>query len=199
MKLKERLNLSDISFKKVLIMAIVIAIIVIIMVKAFSIGGKNPNGSISDREATSNLIEVEITKITDGDTIWVEYEDYKKKVRLIGIDCPESVAYQADRNTKEGVIASDYVKTLIAPGDKVYLQTDVSDTDKYDRYLRYVWLQMPADVNNENEIRSKMLNAIILIDGYAEAKKYEPDVKYAELFSRLQAEAEANKTGLWGM
>ena len=194
MKLKEKLNLSDISFKKVLILAVIIAIIIICLVKFATFGTKNPNGDISGK---TKLVEVTVTKVTDGDTIWVEYENYKKKVRLIGIDCPESVAYDADRNTKEGAKASDYTKSLIKKGDTVYLQTDVSDVDKYDRYLRYVWLEEPEDVNDESEIRAKMLNAIILLNGYANAKEYAPDTKYAELFKSFEEESKSAHLGLW--
>lgn len=50
---------------------------------------------------------------------------------------------------------------------------------------------------DENEIRSKMFNADLVINGYAEPSTYPPDVKYAEYFRQFAREARTNGTGLW--
>lgn len=131
--------------------------------------------------------QVTLERVVDGDTIIVDFPDGEsERVRLIGIDAPESVHPDEARNTQEGVDASDYLKGLITPGQTLYLEKDVSDCDKYDRLLRYVWLNAPTD-GSEEDVAENMLNAIILESGHAVAKRYPPDTKYADVFERLQA------------
>ena len=136
-----------------------------------------------------DLEEVTLVRVVDGDTVVVRFDTGEdEKVRLIGINTPESVAPNSYRtkNTKEGEEASKYVKTMLEDVDTVYLQSDTSDRDKYDRLLRYVWLDIPDDVYNKSEIKEKMLNAILVEDGIAEVATYEPDTTYADLFEELE-------------
>lgn len=137
-----------------------------------------------------DLEEVTLVRVVDGDTLVVRFKDSKEdeKVRLIGINTPESVAPNSYRtkNTKEGEEASKYVKTMLEDVSTVYLQSDTSDRDKYDRLLRYVWLDIPDDVYDKSEIKEKMLNAILVEDGIAEVATYEPDTTYADLFEELE-------------
>ena len=65
---------------------------------------------------------------------------------------------------------------------------DVSDTDKYDRLLRYVWLEVPENSMDTYEIETKMLNAILVKDGIADLEIYEPDDMYAEAFKKIEME-----------
>lgn len=136
-----------------------------------------------------DLEEVTLVRVVDGDTLVVRFDTGEdEKVRLIGINTPESVAPNSYRtkNTKEGEEVSKYVKTMLEDVDTVYLQSDTSDRDKYDRLLRYVWLDIPDDVYNKSEIKEKMLNAILVEDGIAEVATYEPDTTYADLFEELE-------------
>ena len=57
---------------------------------------------------------------------------------------------------------------MLADVDTVYLQSDTSDRDKYNRLLRYVWLDITDDVYGKSEVKEKMLNAILVEDGIAE-------------------------------
>lgn len=137
-----------------------------------------------------------IIRVVDGDTIVVDYDGSETKVRLIGVNTPESVAskeyleYKGTTNSKEGKAASEWVKDLLSNYEYVYLQKDVSETDKYGRLLRYVWLEMPTDINNIEEIRTKMLNGILLDAGLAETTIYVPDEEYAEEFYEIEFDNE---------
>ncbi|ODA15792.1 nuclease [Geobacillus thermoleovorans] len=135
------------------------------------------------------LQAVVVGKVVDGDTF--ELSD-GRKVRLIGVNTPESTT----RTEEYGKEASEYTKSKLE-GKRVYLQKDVSDTDQYGRLLRIVWLSVPTDDMNENEIRSKMFNAKLVIDGYAEPSTYPPDVKYADYFRKFAREAREANRGLW--
>ena len=129
-----------------------------------------------------------LERVIDGDTIVVDIEGEQYKVRLIGVNTPESVASaeylekSGKENTAEGKAASDYTKNALADYEFVYLQADVSDTDRYDRLLRYVWVEVPDDMYDAREIETKMLNAMLVADDMAAVEIYHPDDKYAETF-----------------
>jgi micrococcal nuclease len=130
------------------------------------------------------LIRAEVTRVIDGDTIEVDIDGQEFDVRYIGIDTPESVD---PRRPVEcfGEEAAEYNRDLV-DGKIVGLEKDVSETDDFGRLLRYVWLD------------GFLVNARLVTDGHALAVTYPPDVRYAELFAQLQAEAREAGRGLWG-
>ncbi|MBY0120581.1 thermonuclease family protein [Bacillus sp. S/N-304-OC-R1] len=132
---------------------------------------------------------VTISRVVDGDT--VQTSD-GRKIRLVGVNTPESTT----RTEVYGKEASNYTTSKLE-GKQVYLQKDVSETDRYARYLRIIWLDIPSDDLNENEIRTKMFNADLVINGYAEPSTYPPDVKYSDYFVKFAREARDKNTGLW--
>lgn len=142
---------------------------------------------ISDLNGYS-LVKATLVRVVDGDTLVVDIDGEESKIRLIGINTPESVASKeyldktGKENTTEGKQASEWVKNLLKDNPTLYLQKDTSETDKYGRTLRYVWLEVPKDCNNIDEIRTKMLNGILLENNLAEVTIYKPDTKYADEF-----------------
>jgi endonuclease YncB( thermonuclease family) len=123
---------------------------------------------------------VMVQKVIDGDTI--ELAD-GRHVRLIGIDTPETV----DPRRPVGCFgreASDKNKELVE-GKNVRLVKDISETDKYGRLLRYVYV---GDI---------FVNEYLVREGYARASSYPPDVRYRDLFREAEADARINKRGLW--
>lgn len=133
-----------------------------------------------------------LIRVVDGDTIVVDIDGEKTKVRLIGIDTPESVASEeyleqtGKENTSTGKYASDWLKEFLADYTTLYLQKDVSDTDQYGRALRYVWISAPKDIENIEEIRTKMLNGILLDQDIAKTVVYEPDTHYLDAFISIE-------------
>lgn len=136
---------------------------------------QKPNPQQSDYQIAT------VIKVVDGDTLRVDIEGKTQKVRLIGINTPESVHADESKNTPEGAEASAYTSSLVKKGQTVYLEKDVSEADQYDRLLRYVWLEKP-----DNHPEEHMLNAILVRDGYAEARDYPPDTAYSELLHSLE-------------
>ena len=127
-----------------------------------------------------------VLSITDGDTFRITDGSPKGQViRLIGVDAPES------RNTGRKLVAafgkeaSDYLKKLLA-GRKVRLEYDVDRTDRYGRTLAYVYLEDGSFVNAE-----------IVKNGYANVMTLPPNVKYQELFLKLERRARSRGKGLW--
>jgi len=142
-----------------------------------------------EKAANLGLVAATVARVVDGDTF--ELTD-GRKVRLIGVNTPESTT----RTEEYGKEASNYTSSKLT-GKQVWLQKDVSETDRYGRLLRIVWLQIPNDDMNESEIRSKMFNADLVLNGYAEPATYPPDVKYAEYFRKFAREAREKEVGLW--
>lgn len=149
-----------------------------------------PSEKGSDIELSSDisLEEAIVKRVIDGDTIIADTESKKDmRIRFIGMDTPESVHPDKSKNTEEGIIASNFTESIIPKGTKVYLEKDVSDTDKYDRYLRYIWLTDDMDETLTVEfIKDNMLNAHLIDEGFAELATYEPDTKYLEVFKEIK-------------
>jgi micrococcal nuclease len=142
-----------------------------------------------ERESRHGLEQVTVGRIIDGDTF--ETSD-GRRVRLVGVNTPESTS----RTEEHGKEASRYTTSKLE-GKQVWMQKDVSDMDRYSRYLRIIWLEVPANDRNENEMRTKMLNADLVLNGYAEPSTYIPDVKYSAYFMKFAREARDQHTGLW--
>lgn len=130
------------------------------------------------------LESVILKRVVDGDTLIATNSNNEDlRIRLIGVDTPESVHPDKDRNTQEGDLASQYTKSLLKIGQKLYLEYDVQKTDRYNRVLAYVWL---SDEISNDTISETMLNAKLVADGYAVAKEFKPNVKYSTLFKNLE-------------
>jgi micrococcal nuclease len=147
----------------------------------------SPAPSIAEATATPSATAgralADVVRVVDGDTIDVVMDGVEYRVRYIGINTPETVD---PRKPVEcyGREASQRNRELVE-GQTVELEKDVSETDQYDRLLRYVWLN------------GDMVNAILVGEGYALASTYPPDVKYQELFLDLEREAREAGRGLW--
>lgn len=136
---------------------------------------------------TSNPQTVKVTRVIDGDTIEIESG---QKVRYIGINTPE---LHDPRKSVECFAQEAYIKNKeLVEGKTIRLEKDVSETDKYQRLLRYVYLE---NLNATNE--ALFVNKYLVEQGFALASAYPPDVKYAKIFTASQQQAEQNRTGLW--
>ena len=127
-----------------------------------------------------------VIKVVDGDTIDVEIEGKIERLRLIGIDTPETV----DPRKKVqcfGKEASDKAKELLG-GQLVTLESDETqgEKDKYKRLLRYVIL--PDGTN---------LNLFMITEGYAHEYTYDEPYKYQAEFKQAEISARENSKGLW--
>ena len=118
-----------------------------------------------------------VIQVIDGDTITIE-GGYR--VRYIGIDTPEVHPIPEAYGTEAWQVNRQLVE-----GKEVRLERDVSETDKYGRLLRYVYVD---DV---------FINAELVRLGLAEAKAYPPDIKYQDYLEEMEAEAKKAGRGMW--
>ncbi|NQT04480.1 MAG: thermonuclease family protein [Dehalococcoidia bacterium] len=125
----------------------------------------------------------QVTRVIDGDTIEVDISGKIYKVRYIGIDTPEL----DDKRPEFNALAQEatrYNKKLLEKRT-VRLEKDISETDRYGRLLRYVYV---GDI---------FVNAELVRQGLAEVKAYPPDTKYQDTLEKAEAEAKQDKKGLW--
>ena len=139
---------------------------------------ENPSVPITNETNTDGVL---VTRVIDGDTIQIEGG---AKVRYIGIDTPETVDPRTSVQCY-GKEAAAKNRELVE-GKRVRFEKDVSETDKYGRLLRYVFI-------GEN-----FVNETLVRGGYAFSLPYPPDVKYQDSFDKAQEFARENDKGLWG-
>jgi micrococcal nuclease len=126
-----------------------------------------------------------VTRVVDGDTVVVRLQGRLERVRLIGIDTPESV--------KPGTPVQCYAKAASAEtehllaGRRVGLRFDAERRDRYGRLLAYVY-------RSDDGL---FVNAVLVERGYARTLTIPPNVAHAGQFSRLAGDARSHGRGLW--
>ena len=135
------------------------------------------------------LVPARVIRVTDGDSIEIRMDGTNYKITYLGIDAPET---GDDARPGEilgdgtfGAKASQRNKELVG-GQTVYLEKDVRETDGRDALLRYVWLE-----------DGKMVNSLLVAEGYAKTAIIPSDTLYAEQLLTLEEEARRKSLGLW--
>jgi endonuclease YncB( thermonuclease family) len=111
-----------------------------------------------------------VVYVIDGDTIEVDINGARRRVRYVGINTPESdeACYRDATNANRALVE----------GQTVILVRDQSDTDRFNRLLRYIYLPDGTFVNER-----------LVRDGWAEAVEYRPDTRHTARFRELEVEA----------
>lgn len=154
--------------------------------------GKEDIAGIAPSEALTSMPnaweQATVVKVVDGDTIAVSVNGKNETVRIIGIDTPEVVD---PRKTVEcfGKEASERAKVMFESNKAVLLESDPTqgDRDKYQRLLRYVWIE-----DEKIDFGKKMI-----ADGYASEYTYNIPYKYQTEYKQAEKEASEAKKGLW--
>ena len=123
-------------------------------------------------------VSARVLSVHDGDTITVQFEDRKEKVRLIGIDAPEI------DQAPWGVQATDVLRGLV-DSKTVRLETDITERDQYRRLLAYVY------------VGEMLVNAEMVRQGQAVLYTVPPNVAHVEDYQKAQQEAREAGRGGW--
>jgi len=129
---------------------------------------------VDEVEVINNKETAKVLRVIDGDTI--ELTD-KRRVRYIGMNAPEMTDKRAEVLCYAQMAKVENKK--LVEGKTIEMEKDISNKDKYDRLLRYIWVD------------GQMINLVLVQNGFAKTATYPPDVKYKDLF--LTAEKTANK------
>jgi len=127
-----------------------------------------------------------VVKVVDGDTLDVEFNGKTERIRLLLVDTPETV-HPSKPVEPFGPEASKFAKETLS-NQRVKVEFDVSERDKYGRLLAYVW------------INGKMFNELLLEKGLARVSYvYPPNVKYVDQFRAIQSKAQKVELGIWSI
>lgn len=161
-----------------------------------SLSHKKPSETVSSQ----NQFECNVVRVIDGDTFVCQFSDGKEEhIGLIGVDTPEArINPKAERDAERsgqdidtiislGKKAENFTKSYLKLGTSVNLELDIQPRDRYGRLLAYVYLP-----------NGTMLNALLLQEGYAQIMTIPPNVKYQDLFLKLQREAREQGIGIVG-
>ncbi len=120
--------------------------------------------------------------VVDGDTIRVRIGEEELLLRYIGIDAPENTI-EVEAYGKQALARNQELLS----GKSIFIIKDVSEVDRYQRLLRYVF------------VGAEFVNLILVKEGYARAVRYPPDTACNSLFQQAQREAQTSHLGLWGL
>jgi micrococcal nuclease len=127
-----------------------------------------------------------VTHVVDGDTVDLQIAGTTERVRLLGIDTPETVKPDTPVQCF-GPEASARTKALLPDGTAVLVQRDAEARDRYGRLLGYVWRR--AD--------GRFVNADLVSGGYARILSITPNTAHRAELARLAGEARTAGRGLW--
>jgi len=129
-----------------------------------------------------------VVEVVDGDTLDVRVASGQvERVRLVGIDTPESVA--PDQPVEcHGPEASAALADLLPDGSPVRLERDVEARDRFGRLLAYVFRQPDG----------LFVNEALAAAGEAEVLSIPPNTAYDATFTAAVQTARAAGAGLWG-
>lgn len=129
-----------------------------------------------------------VNKVIDGDTFWVNSQKSGGfKIRLIGVDAPESRNVFKKKKHPYGHTSKKFLIELIQ-NNHVRLEFDVDSLDQYGRTLAYAYLE-----------NGEMVNEILVKTGNGQILTIAPNVKYESLFLTAQRYARKNSLGLWAI
>jgi micrococcal nuclease len=131
-----------------------------------------------------------VASITDGDTIRVKIDGQEFPVRYIGMDTPEPDA--TDPALKQMAIAATAANASLVEGQEVQLEREVSDTDRFGRLLRDIWLV-------DQSGNYALVNIELVRLGLAKIATFPPDVRYVRELTAAQAAAQTAGLGVWGL
>jgi micrococcal nuclease len=151
----------------------------------YASGRDGGGASSSGASAAGAPRPAHVVRVVDGDTILVRVAGAKERVRLIGIDTPETVKPNTPVQCF-GRAASAAAHRML-DGRDVRLVGDVEARDRYGRLLAYVY----------REPDRLFINAELARRGFARQLTIPPNVRFAERFRALVAQARRAQRGLW--
>jgi len=142
--------------------------------------------SCSNESLNASPNSATVKRVVDGDTIEIAIGGKTERVRLIGVDTPET-KHPTKGVECYGPEASAYTEQLLPTGTALRVERDIEARDKYGRLLLYVYI---ADSN-------VFVNLDLVINGYARPMVFEPNTAHKADFAQAATQAELRNVGLW--
>jgi micrococcal nuclease len=140
----------------------------------------------SNNSVNSSPNSATVKHVVDGDTIDIAIGGNTERVRLIGINTPET------KHPTKGVEcfgpeASAYTQQLLPAGTALRVERDIEARDKYGRLLLYVYIAQS----------NVFVNLDLVQQGYARPMVFEPNTAHKADFAQAATQAELRNVGLW--
>lgn len=161
-------------------------LILLVVAAACTNASHRATGSTAPVTTMSLEANATLVYISDGDTIGVDVDGTEERVRLIGIDTPETKKPDTPVQCF-GPEATAYTTSLLPKGTRLHLERDVEARDPYGRLLAYVYRVDDG----------MFINLQIISQGYARPLTIPPNVTHADEFVAAARSAEAGNVGLW--
>jgi len=142
--------------------------------------------SCSNESLNASPNSATVKRVVDGDTIEIAIGGKTERVRMIGVDTPET-KHPTKGVECYGPEASAYTEQLLPTGTALRVERDIEARDKYGRLLLYVYI---ADSN-------VFVNLDLVMNGYARPMVFEPNTAHKADFAQAATQAELRNVGLW--
>jgi endonuclease YncB( thermonuclease family) len=154
-----------------------------------------PTSGAAQDVIPDDAVQVELIRVIDGDTFDVDFDlgpaEDPDRVRMIGIDTPETNYSYGNEPECYGEEASKKTDSLLVASSEIWIERDEDPVDNNDRLLRYVWYISEIDG------KVHLLNEQLVAEGYAEAHYYAPNGLYQDRLDEAQDNAIREGRGMW--
>lgn len=179
--------------ERLLALLIVCGVAAVLGLTVALIGGVDP-GRLAPRDGDDGPrgdVEVgRVIRIADGDTVTIEVDGRRERLRYIGVDAPEMARADMGAPAECGAAQALDANRRLVDGRELVLERDVSDRDRFGRLLRHPWL-----ASDDGWI---LVSEALVSDGVIEARTFEPDTLREARLDQAEREAREQQLGIWG-
>ena len=162
------------------------ALLLVVAFVAIVLAACSKSASKASPASTAQPGGATVERVVDGDTLVVRVGGRRDRVRLIGIDTPESVKPNTPMQCF-AIEASNRTKALLPARTPIRLVGDVEQRDQYKRLLAYVY--RASD--------NLFINLALAREGYAVPYTFPPNVAHTAEIREAASDARAANRGLW--
>ena len=134
--------------------------------------------------------EGRVVLVADGDTVTIEIDGRRERLRYIGVDAPELANADAGLPAECGAEAARAANVALVADSTIALERDVSDRDRFGRLLRHPWIVADGEW--------LLVTEALVADGSVEARSFRPDTLHDGELDAAERGAIERGAGIWG-
>jgi micrococcal nuclease len=173
---------------------IVCGVVALVVVLAVVIAGDPspaaPGVPAGEGRPAGTLEEAVVVRIADGDTVTVEIDGRRERLRYVGVDAPEVANAESGLAAECGADAARDANRALVEGARIFLEGDATDRDRFGRLLRHPWL--------ERDGRWILVTEQLASEGAVEARSFAPDTLHDRRLDDAERLAREAGAGIWG-
>jgi micrococcal nuclease len=174
-----------------LLALIIISILLAALVAAVWLLGTPPEGSAPAAGGpTGPVAEARVVRVADGDTVTIEIDGRRDRLRYIGVDAPELADPDAGLPAECGAVEASAANLALVADGEITLERDVTDRDRFGRLLRHPWVVRDG--------QWLLVTEALVADGALEARSFPPDTLHDARLETAERGARERAAGRWG-